>query len=83
MKDPKFVQSMTEQEAKAWNGFVGVVKGFLGSHKASNYKEIVAQMLEAFKTQGTRMSIKMHFLFNHLECFPENLGAKISFIHPK
>ena len=75
MKDPNFIKSMTTIEARAWEGFVGVVTGFLGSHKASNYENLVSEMLGAFQAQGTRMSIKMHFLFNHLDDFPENLGA--------
>ena len=31
-------------------------------------------MLEAYKELGCNMSMKMHFLFSHLDYFPENLG---------
>ncbi|KAI6653941.1 hypothetical protein LOD99_3117 [Oopsacas minuta] len=31
-------------------------------------------MLENFLSLETRMSIKLHYLYNHLERFPENLG---------
>ena len=37
--------------------------------------QVVTTMRTAFKHQGARMSIKIHFLFNHLDSFPENLGA--------
>ena len=31
-------------------------------------------MLQSYKEMGARMSLKMHFLHSHLECFPENNG---------
>ena len=32
-------------------------------------------MLEKFKRLNVQMSIEIHFLFSHLDRFPENLGA--------
>ena len=32
-------------------------------------------MLIAFKNLGCNMSIKMHYLFSHMDRFPENLGS--------
>jgi len=32
------------------------------------------QMLANFQTLGARMSIKLHYLFSHLDWFPDNLG---------
>ena len=31
-------------------------------------------MLQNFQALGARMSIKLHYLFNHLDYFPGNLG---------
>ena len=31
-------------------------------------------MLRNFQALGARMSIKLHYLFSHLDYFPENLG---------
>jgi hypothetical protein len=31
-------------------------------------------MLENYQTLGCNMSIKMHFLYSHLDIFRENLG---------
>ena len=31
-------------------------------------------MLQSFHDLGANMSIKVHYLFNHLDRFPENLG---------
>ncbi|PNF15056.1 hypothetical protein B7P43_G16761, partial [Cryptotermes secundus] len=31
--------------------------------------------LAAYKAQGCKMSLKVHFLHSHVDYFPENLGA--------
>lgn len=51
-----------------------VIKNFLGSTKDPNYKQIVTRMLNAFRRMKVNMSLKIHFLHDHLEFFPENLG---------
>ena len=73
IRDPEFEKSMTKLEA--WKAFVLVVKNFLGNNKASNYEELITNMLYAFKNLGCNMSIKMHYLFSHVDRFPENFGA--------
>ncbi|KAI6646175.1 hypothetical protein LOD99_9382 [Oopsacas minuta] len=65
---------MTGVEAAAWYSFVDVVKGFLGNTKVANYQNLVEGMLKNFHSLGTRMSIKLHYLYSHLERFPKNLG---------
>ena len=75
IRDPEFENSMNEGELEAWKAFVLVVKNFLGNNKASNYAELVTKMLTAFKNLGCNMSIKMHYLFSHMDRFPENLGS--------
>ncbi|QQP39277.1 Uncharacterized protein FKW44_020105, partial [Caligus rogercresseyi] len=42
---------------------------------AANHARLISTMIEAFQNLGCLMSIKMHFLFSHMEKFPENLGA--------
>ena len=51
------------------------MKNFLGNKKADNYEVLVSSMLVAFRNLGCNMSIKVHFLYNHLDKFPPNLGA--------
>ena len=74
INDDSFLDSMTPDELAAWTSFVKVVKNFLGNNKAGNYVELVSTMLENFRKLGALMSIKIHFLFSHLEHFPANLG---------
>jgi hypothetical protein len=47
----------------------------LGNHKDEDYKNIVRIMLEIFHILGCNMSLKVRFLFSHLNLFPKNLGA--------
>ena len=74
IKDANFCPSMNDIELAAWSSLVEVVKNFLGNQKADNYEELVRNMLENFRILGINMSIKVHFLHNHLDRFPENLG---------
>ena len=75
IKDNQFLTSMDPVEFDAWSSFVLVVKNFLGNDKAENYVELVDSMLESYKQLEAYMSIKVHFLFSHLDKFPENLGS--------
>ena len=74
IRDRNFEESMNRTELKTWSSFVLVVKNFLGNIKALNYADLVSNMLIAFKNLGCNMSIKMHYLFSHMDRFPENLG---------
>ena len=66
---------MTTVERDAWLSFVSVTKNFLSNKKADNYVHLVNDMLEKFKRLNVDMSIKIHFLFSHLDRFLENLGT--------
>ena len=72
IRDPELENSMNEVELEAWKTSVLVVKNFFGNNKASNYAELVTKLLTAFKNLGCNMSIKMHYLFSHMDRFPEN-----------
>jgi hypothetical protein len=50
---------------------------FLEKHKAENYCDVVADLVQSYKSMGcnTCMSLKMSFLDSHLDFLPENLGA--------
>ena len=62
IKDSQFVRHMTEHESAAWTTFVLIIKNFLGNYNASNYVELVSNMLSSFKDLGCDMSIKVHYL---------------------
>ena len=66
---------MNDEEKAAWLSFVDVTQNFLGNKKAQNYENLVSNMLSAFHHLGCKMSIKVHFVFSHLDKFPENVGS--------
>ena len=69
-----FPEKLSEVERAAWTSFVSLVKGFLGNHKAENYREIVDKLVETYRSMGCRMSLKLHVLHAHLDEFKENMG---------
>ena len=73
-RDPESENSMNQVELEAWKAFVLVVKNFLGNNKARNYTELVNNVLTAFTNLSCNMNVKMHYLFSHMDRFPENLG---------
>ena len=75
IRDPEFENSMSEVELEAWKAFVPVVKSFLGNNKVRNYAELVNNMLTAFRNLGCNMSVKMPYLFSHMDRFPANLSS--------
>ena len=75
VRDQGFTQTMNDKEMAAWLSSVDVTKNFLGNIKAQNYENLVSNMRSAFHHYSCQMSIKMHFLFSHLDKFPENVGS--------
>ena len=69
-REQAFVQTMNDNEKVAWLSFVAVMKKFLGNKKAGTYEDLVGSMLSAFHDLGCKMSIKVHFLFNHQSPLP-------------
>jgi len=74
IKDTNFAQCMDEVEASAWHSFVELTKKFLGNYKDECYQDIIQNCLDSFHSLGCNMSVKVHFLFSHLDKFPDNLG---------
>ncbi|ENN71795.1 hypothetical protein D910_10242, partial [Dendroctonus ponderosae] len=60
---------------KAWDVLVKVCHNFLGNQKANNYRQIIRELISAYKALGCNMSLKIHFLHSHLDFVPENIGA--------
>ena len=51
-----------------------IVKNFLRNKKAKNYEDMVSEVTENYRALGYNMSLKMHFLYSHLDFFRQNLG---------
>jgi len=50
------------------------VNGFLGKHKAENYRELVDGLVDAHHKIGCSMSLKVHVLRAHLDKLKDNMG---------
>lgn len=72
--DKQFAESTTLLGRPAQDMFITVVYNFLGKKKLVNYKDHVTNLLKAFQKLACNMSIKVHFLFSHLNRFPDNPG---------
>lgn len=75
LKSDAFVSKLSPIERRAFNGMRNVVEYFLGNKRSENYKELVGEMLLAFKDMRVKMSLKIHFFESHLDFFPENCGG--------
>jgi hypothetical protein len=69
-KGNDFQNSMNVVERNAWTAFKNVIEKLLGNHE-----NIVSIMFKNFHILGCNMSLKVNFLFSHLNIFPKNLGA--------
>jgi len=58
----------------AWVCHKAVINQFLGKNREPNYKQIVDDMLVTFQKLVCRMSLKIHFLFSHVDYFLDNLN---------
>ncbi|GBM84783.1 hypothetical protein AVEN_121909-1 [Araneus ventricosus] len=75
LSDSLFSETMGDKEKEVWDSFKDVVHRFLENTKDPLFKTIAQRMLTAYEAQGCKMSLKVHFLHSHIDCFPENLGA--------
>jgi len=73
-KDQQFEAVFSDKEKAAWQSFEKVSNSFLGNFKAANFRELVQDMMDSYEQLGCNMSLKMHFLFSHLNFFPLNCG---------
>jgi hypothetical protein len=73
-EDDCFEKLMRRLERDAWIAFKDICGGFLGNHRAENYRELVQKLILSYQKLGVNMSLKIHLLHSHLDFFPENLG---------
>ena len=71
----KFIETLNQDEKEGWMAFRQVVSNCLGNTKSPNYNKLVKNLLCAFQKLGCNTSVKVHFLHNHFDYFPENLEA--------
>lgn len=73
-QDEIFEYLLNDVEKEAWISFREVVNYFFGNKRAENYEDLVTNLLSSYHKMGCNMSLKLHFLHSHLNCFPESCG---------
>jgi len=53
----------------AWRSVTVVVESFLRNFKALNYHNLLKQRLNSYEQLGCNISVKIHFLHNHVNYF--------------
>ena len=69
---PKFVPN----DFTCSNSLSSPTFGLFGKNRSTNYKESVRRMLDAFSKIGVHMSLKIHFLHQHLDYFSQQLSTE-------
>ena len=54
--------------------FKKVCTDFLGCHHSENFRDVLAEMLNTYKTLGCKMSLKVQFLDSHLDFFYRDMS---------
>ena len=62
-------------ERAASKSFQNDTTHFLENHKAENYCDMLADLVQSYKAMGCNMSLKVSFLDSNSDFLPENLGA--------
>ena len=62
-------QTMTVVERNAWEAFRLVATYLLGKNNCENYEEIVESLIQHYEVLDCTMSVKLHYLYSHLEFF--------------
>lgn len=75
-KSTIFENALIDYEKIAWNSIKDVINGLLGKNRSETYKCDVQTMLDAFKTIGVNMSLKIHYLHHHLDYFSRQLATE-------
>ena len=72
IKGPMTDKTLRETELFAWLPLKSVVTNFLVNQRTAEYEKEIKELLKSFRQIGAQMSIKLHFLWSHLEYFPKN-----------
>ena len=74
MLKEEFDKMLKTNKLEAWKCWKQIYIKVLGSEKAENFEDAVANLLYSYDVLGCKMSLKVHFLESHLNFFHENLG---------
>lgn len=68
---------MEENEKQTYKALRPVITNFMGNKKGSYYKNIVGDMFEKFQKLGCNISLKIPFLYSHLDYFLQSARSRV------
>lgn len=74
LADDAFENLLNAKFQRALRALRCLVHNFFGNRKHPNYKQMVQEFITSYHEIGANMTVKLHFLHNHLDEFPDNLG---------
>jgi uncharacterized protein Usg len=77
MKD-KYFDALLKGAGKAALELFKVGEKFLSKYKTTNYRTLVENILQTFRNIGCNLSLKLHFLYGHLEFWQANLEMSVT-----
>lgn len=74
LADGQFENLLSAKYKRASGALRTLVDKFFGNYKDPNFIEMVKEFITSYREIGANMTVKLHFLHNHLNEFPDNLG---------
>jgi len=75
IQNVKSKDQLSEMEKAASKPLKNVTTSVLGNHRADEYCDMLADLVQSCKAMGYNMSLNVHFSDSHLDFFPEKLGT--------
>ena len=67
-----FNEALSEAELFTWQSLKSVITNFQGNFLCVDPESEIEKLQKCFRHLGTRMSVKLHFLWSYLDYFPKD-----------
>lgn len=72
----EFDHSLSIDHQIAWDLMKAVFQGFLGKSRVEDYRVLINDLMDALDNIKVNMSLKIHFLHNHLDVFERQMPTE-------
>lgn len=76
IKCEEFTNILEGNESIAWDCIKAVIETLLGKHRSPEYSIFLHNMLDSFHKLGISMTLKIHFLHQHLDRMVNQLSTE-------
>ena len=71
---PNINEALSNAEMSARQSMKSILTNFLVSNRSAEYEKEIEELQKNVPQLGAHISLKVHFLCLHLDCFPNNYG---------